>query len=154
MKGWATRPNVGGLSEVHEQILMREPKHKQEIYPITRTFGFVVGICTAPLFIIFAYCGDPKRGSTAWFSAGIVLIVVRMFWGMRRRVLFWIVITTIAILHAVIIILVPWPFGQLSYVALLPVGFLDFAITYGIIRFVESAVDKGANGWGSSLGSR
>ncbi len=132
---------------------MAESKRKQAIYPVTKKFGLVAGICTAPLFIIFAYFGEPDRGFTAWACAEVILITIRFFWGLRSRVWFWVTITIIALLHVPLILFVPWPFKQLSYVALLPVGFLDFALAYGIIRLVENRIESdGRPTRGSALG--
>ena len=129
--------SLEGLPEVHERKMMGESKRKQEVYPVTRKFGLVAAICTAPIFIVFAYCGDPDRGFTAWLSSLVILVAIRMFWGLKKRAWFWITITIIALLHAILVFCVPWPFKQVSYVALLPVALPDLAIVYGIIRLVE-----------------
>ncbi len=125
-----------------EWAIMAENQRKQAISTVTKKFGLVAGICTAPLFIVFAYFGEPERGFTAWACAGVILITIRLFWGLRSRVWFWVTITIIAFLHVPLILFVPWPFKQLSYVALLPVGFLDFALAYGIIRLVENVIER------------
>jgi len=117
---------------------------RQEIYPITRKWGLLAGICTSPLFILFAYFGDPGRGRAAWISAGIVFVLIRAFWGLKKRVWFWLTVTMIVCLHVPLTLLIPWGDQPLSYVALLPVGLLDFAIAYGIIRLVEGVMNRGA----------
>jgi hypothetical protein len=118
-----------------------ESNRRQELYSLPRRFGLLVGLCASPIFIVFVYLGDPERGFTAWFSAAMVLATVGLFWGLRKRGWFWITITIITLLHVLLIFFVPWPFKHhLSYVALLPIGLLDFAIAYGIIRLVEKAI--------------
>jgi hypothetical protein len=92
--------------------------------------------------MVFAHFGDPRRGSTAWFSGIVLLVAIRMFWGLRKRVWFWITITIIAFLHVSLILFVPWPFKQLSYVALLPVALSDLAIACGIIRLAENVIER------------
>lgn len=119
---------------------MGEGHRKQEIYPITRKWGFLAGICTSPLFILFAYLGDPGRGRAAWISGGIIFVVIRAFWGLRKRIWFWLTVAIIAIFHIPLILFILWGNQPLSYVALLPVGLLDFAIAYGAIRLVEKAM--------------
>ncbi len=113
----------------------------QEIYPITRKWGLLSGVCTLPLFISFVYFGNAERASTAWFSGIVTFVVVRMFWGLRRRVWFWATIVVIVAYHVLLIALLPWPFRGLSYVQLLPLGLLDLAVAYGIIRLAEKVID-------------
>jgi hypothetical protein len=55
---------------------------------------------------------------------------------------FWITIAIIVSLHVPLIVLIPWPYKQLSSVALLPAGLLDFAIAYGIIRLIENMIER------------
>jgi hypothetical protein len=89
---------------------------------------------------VFIYLGDSERGKTAWFSAMIILMAIRMFWDLRKRVWFWITITIITLLHILLVFFIPWPFKEVPYVALMPVGLLDLAIAYGAIRLVEKAM--------------
>jgi hypothetical protein len=119
---------------------MGENNPRQDIYPVTRKFGFWVALCTSPIFIVFIYLGDSERGKTAWFSAMIILMAIRMFWNLRKRVRFWITITIITLLHILLVFFIPWPFKEVPYVALMPVGLLDLAIAYGAIRLVEKAM--------------
>jgi hypothetical protein len=117
---------------------MRGNSPKQETEPVTSKFGFVTALCTSPIFIVSAYLGDPERGFTAWFSAMMVLVAIRLFWGLRKRAWFWVTIAVIALLHVLLVFFVSWPFPHhLSRIALLPVGLTDLAIAYGIIRLVE-----------------
>jgi hypothetical protein len=120
----------------------------QEVHSVKRIWGLFIGICTSPLYIVFACLGDPKRGFTAWISGGIVVGVVMMFWGLRGRAWFWATVGFIVAYHVPIIALMPWPFGRLSYVQMLPIAFPDICLAYGIIRLVEKVMEKvqGANG--------
>ena len=105
---------------------------------VSRKWGLAAALCTSPLFLVFAYFGDPGRGRAAWISAGIFLIVVRLFWGLRNHVWFWITIAIVALLHVLLVVLVPWSSRPLSYVALLPMGFLDSAIVYGSVKLAQT----------------
>src|SRR5690349_15934768 len=111
---------------MYEREIMEETDQKQETPPMTRTWGVIIGICTAPIFILFVYLGNPARGRAAWVSAGIIFAVVRFFWSLRKQTWFWFTIVIIALLHIPLVLLIPWGGQSLSYVALLPIGFLDF----------------------------
>jgi hypothetical protein len=121
---------------------MAENKHKQAIDSVTRKWALLAGICTSPLFIVFAYYGDPGRGQAAWVSAGAIAVAARFLWDLRTRAWFWITIAVIVLLHVPLIVLIPWPDKQLTYVALLPAGLLDFGFAYGIIRLVENMIER------------
>jgi hypothetical protein len=114
---------------------------KQEMNSITSRWGLLAGICTSPLFILFAYFGDAGRGRAAWIGAAIVFVIVRGFWGLRARAWFWLTVAIIALFHVPLVLFIPWGNQPLTYVALLPVGLLDFAIDYEVIRLAERAFE-------------
>jgi hypothetical protein len=129
---------------MYERQLMGENRHEQSINSVTKKWAFLAAICTSPLFILFNYLGDPGRGQAAWVSAGGIAIAARFLWDLKNRVWYWITLVIIVLLHVPMILLISWPFKQLSYIALLPAGLLDFAIVYGIIRLVERAMKPDA----------
>jgi hypothetical protein len=124
--------------------VMGENRHKQSIDSVTKKWAILAGLCTSPLFVLFTFLGDPGRGQAAWVSALSLATATRFLWDLRRHVWFWITIAVIAFLHVPLILLIPWPLKQLSYVALLPAGFLDFVVAYGLIRVVENVIDRNA----------
>jgi hypothetical protein len=91
------------LQPLFERKAMGENNRGQETSLVTSKFGFLAAMCTSPIFIVSAYLGDPERGTTAWFSAMMVLIVIRLFSGLRKRVWFWITITIVTLLHVLLI---------------------------------------------------
>ena len=121
---------------------MGENRHKQSIDSITKTWAILLGICMFAIYVVFDERGDPGRGQAAAISAGAIALAARLVWDLRNRVWFWVVITIIVFLHVPFILLIPWKFRQLSYVALLPACLLDFVIVYGIIRLIENVVEK------------
>ena len=127
---------------MHGRKVMMENKHKQAIDSITRKWALLAGVCSSPLFIVFAYFGDPGRGQAAWVCAISVAVAARFLWDLRTRAWFWITIAVIVLLHIPLILLVPWPLKQLTYVALLPAGLADFAVAYGILRLVENFIER------------
>ena len=120
----------------------------QEVRELKRIWGLYVGICTSPLYIVFACLGDPKRGFTAWISAMIVSAVVMLFWGLRKRAWFWATVGVIVAYHVPVVVLIPWPFGRLNYIQMLPIALPDLCLAYGIIRLVERVIGtvQGGNG--------
>jgi hypothetical protein len=120
---------------------MVESKHQRSIDSVTRKWAIIAGVCTSPIFIFFVYLGDPGRGMAAWVSAGAISAAARFLWDLKDRAWYWATIVVIVLLHVPLILLVPWPLRRWSYVQLLPIGLLDFALAYGIIRLVERVIE-------------
>ncbi len=109
---------------------------------VTRKWSYLMALCTSPIFILFVILGDTGRGRAAWLCAMMIALVTRYFGDLRSRVWFWVVIVVIVLMHVPLIVLVPWSSRHLTYVALLPLGLLDMAFAYGIIRLVENIIEK------------
>ena len=122
--------------------LMGENKHKQARDSITRKWVAIMAICTLPIWALYAYLGDPGRGQAAWVCSVMISLAARFFWDLRNRIWFWMTLTIIVLLHIPVILLIPWPFKQLTSIAALPFGFADFGIAYGIIQLVENVAER------------
>lgn len=116
---------------------------KQEIYPLTRRWLLLAVLCTTPLFALVTYLGDLGRARAAYVCAVAVLVAIRSFWGLRKRVWFWLTVTMVVFLHVPLIVFIPWGSERVPVGGLLPVGLADFGIAYGIIRLVERAMNRG-----------
>jgi hypothetical protein len=121
---------------------MGENKHRQARDSITRKWVTIMAVCTLPIWGLYAYFGDPGRGQAAWVSSIAICFAVRYFWDLKNCLWFWVTITIIVLVHVPLIVLIPWPFKQLTYIAALPFGFADFGIAYGIIQLAENVVEK------------
>jgi hypothetical protein len=125
-----------------ERAIMGESRYKRSFSSITRKWALLVSMGISLVFLFFAFLGDPGRGMAAAVSAGMIAVATRYFWDLRQRTWFWIAIGFIILINVPLIVLIPWPFKQYSYVQMLPIGFLDFAIAYGIIRLLELVIEK------------
>src|ERR1035438_889970 len=99
---------------------MGKNRHEQSINSVTRKWAVLTAICTSPLFVVLDYLGDPGRGQAAWVGGIAIAVAARFLWDLKNRIWYWITLAIIVLLHFPMILLVPWPFKQLSYVALLP----------------------------------
>jgi hypothetical protein len=109
---------------------------------ISRKWGLLCALLTSPLFLLFAYLGDPARGRAAWVSAIAVILAAKFFWDLRGRIWFWVTLGALVCLHVPLLLFVRWPSQHLSYAALLPECLADFAIAWGIIKLVENVIEK------------
>ena len=122
------------------QLGMEENRPKRSFGSISRKWALVAGIFAGSLIFLFA---DEARGAAAAYSALMIAVAVRYFWDLRNRIWFWLTILFIALLHVPVILFVRWPFNQhYTYVQMLPIAFLDFALMYGVIRLAERMFEK------------
>jgi hypothetical protein len=105
----------------------------------------MVGLSSGLLYIVFALLGDPGRGQAAAVSVAMIAIVTKYFWDLRRRAWFWVTIATIVLAHVLLVLSIRWPYARATWVALLPVGWADFGVCYGIIRLAEVLLGGDAN---------
>ena len=115
--------------------------HRRSFDSISKRWALLVGVCCLPLLFVFAYLGDTGRGMAAAISAYIIAVAVRYFWDLRRRIWFWVTIALIVCLHAALVRFIAWPDRDYRGVQLLPIGLLDFAVAYGVIRLVENVFE-------------
>jgi len=121
---------------------MRQSNRKQESYPITQKVAYLIPLLTSPVFMIFLYLGHKGRGTAAWVGLIVVGFLIRTFWGLRERALFWLTIAIVVSYHIPLIFMIPWPDQPISRFAMLPIATLDLAVGYGMIRIVEYVVER------------
>jgi hypothetical protein len=63
----------------------------------SRVSALLVPICTSPVMLMF--CGDPGRALVAWVCAIALVISVRISWGRRRHLWFWVMVAILTGLH-------------------------------------------------------
>jgi hypothetical protein len=78
----------------------------------------------------------------ATISAALIVVSIRYFSDLRKRVWFWATIVFVGFLHLALVLVVSWPDTDYRGIQLLPIGVLDFGIIYGIIRLVEWVIEK------------
>ena len=104
-------------------------------------------VSVIPIFFIVSHFADDTRALVAACSAGIIVLTVRYFWDLKRRIWFWTVITFIVFLHVLLVLFLPPPAKQWNYVhwnrvQMLPFALLDFGLAYSIVRLVETVMKK------------
>ena len=87
---------------------------------------------------------DRGRGLATSGSVIVLAMVVEMFWASRRRVWYWASILFLTIVHAVLVVKVPWPVPrhQLAGNPLLPLAAVDLFFCYGILWLLEKFSER------------
>jgi hypothetical protein len=68
----------------------------------------IVALCLM-IYILFSSFGNAGLGTVMMSFIGVMIIVIKLRWELRRRLWFWIVVSVIVIVHFVVILLIPWP---------------------------------------------
>lgn len=121
---------------------MSEVKNDRSENLQTQKWALLAVLCASPLFFSFALLGQPGRGRAAGVFTMAVFMAVRAFWKMKSFAWFWMTVTILIALHALLVFLVPWPTGRLSGMALLPILALDYGLVWGCIKLVEKVVER------------
>ncbi len=135
---------------MHEPSLTTESNRQHFWDRLTRKSATVALLFAMPFFFLFAYFGDPGRGVAAAGSVGMIVLVVWMRWDLRKRIWFWATVTILLLLHAPVVLLIPWPDKHYPGVVLLPLGLLDFAIVYGAIKLADKLMTRNAGAGSAS----
>lgn len=91
-------------------------------------------------FIVFFFILPDHPGTGGAVSVCVVgeITAVSACWDRRHHLWFWLTLAVTAFVQGAIIMLVPWPETRFPGIVLLPIGLADYAVVYGVIRFVES----------------
>jgi hypothetical protein len=72
-------------------------------------------------------------------SAAIIAVCARMFWTLRKYLLFWLVLLIVSLCNGALVVLVPWSSTAYPGIVLLPVALPVFGLVYGALGLVEKA---------------
>jgi uncharacterized membrane protein len=92
---------------------------------LTTKAGYVI---TAVVILLMILVNQFRNDGAGWVFTVVavsVLIVIVVYWHLRRLLWFWIVIATLTAIQAAIVLLVSWPKQHYLGLQLLPVALLD-----------------------------
>jgi hypothetical protein len=109
---------------------------------LSRVSALLIPLCTSPVLLLFR--NDAGRKLAAWVIAMALVASARIFWGRRRHLWFWATLAILTVLHALLILYVPWPdvHGPIGGPALFPVGLLDIGIMCGCLKLIEKLMKR------------
>jgi hypothetical protein len=99
-------------------------------------------LCSLPIFLLFCFLGRWERGIGAGICSALVFLNVRTRWDLRKHLWFWIAVIIATAFQAPFIWLVPWNDRNLTWIALLPMGLVDYSLVYGCIKLAEQLIKK------------
>jgi hypothetical protein len=107
---------------------------------LTTIAAYLSLLSSLPILIVLAILGKVWLGFGAWICTGLVILVARTRWDLRRHIWFWITIICAEALQIPIVFLMPWSNRSLTWLSFLPVAVLDYGIIYGCLRLVEKVM--------------
>jgi len=97
-----------------------------------------------PVFFAFVYFNKPDLGFTSCIVVGMLIIAIRLQWGLRKYGWFWATVLVVLLLHVPLLLMVHWPRSNVPAIAYsLPLGITDFLLISGAIRIAEKLFFKG-----------
>lgn len=108
-----------------------------------KIWGLVAALLSFPVAAIVGHYLDPGRGRAAGIAFALMICGVLVFRRLIRHPWFWMSIAALVIIHAVLIIVVPWSNKRFPAPELWPVAIVDFGAICGFIKLVEKAMSRG-----------
>ena len=121
---------------------MSAPTDSEPPGVFTRKWAVVMIVCGLSVFFLLATLGDPGRGRAAAFSLAALMSAARANWSLRKQMWFWSVVGVMVVLHALLVVMVPWSDRSYPGYALLPVFVLDFGLAYYTFKLVDRALKR------------
>lgn len=103
-------------------------------YNISQVWTLILMVCLSPIFLAGIYSGHKDVGAGTYICSAMIVVVGRIYWGLRNHAWFWIVMILAALLQIPFVLYVPWLRFKVTFLALLPIGLFDYAAIAGALR--------------------
>ena len=104
----------------------------------------MIFLIVTPATFLFALYGQLQLAWPLIISTGMLWLVIRLKWQLRRYAWFWVAIAAVGIFHIALIMFVPWPATWMPAVFMTGISTLDFLLILWIIVAVERTVGETA----------
>jgi hypothetical protein len=119
--------------EIHEAKKLRLPWRAQLL---------MIVIGTPMLFLYLVYGGRLERVWPFMITVGVLGIVIRFKWKLRRQTWFWVTMTGIAVLHVLWVLFVPWTTKWIPVFVYIGIVTADFVLILWILLLVEKLMGE------------
>ena len=123
------------MSQINE--LKREIHEAQKLRLSWRTQLLMIVIGTPTLFLYLVYGGRLERVWPFMITIGMIGIVIRFKWKLRRQTWFWVTMAVIAVLHVLWVLFVPWTTKWIPVFVYIGIATVDFVLILWILLVVE-----------------
>jgi hypothetical protein len=115
------------------------PRDRQMRLPWWGVLCLIAG--AVPVVFLFDHFGKQPLALPAMDSAGMIAIVIALRWQLRRQMWFWITMAVFALVHAALIVLVPWPTGWVPAPVIIPIGTADASAMLALLAIVRNFIE-------------
>ena len=124
--------------------LKREIHEAKKLRLSWRTQLLMVVIGTPTLFLYLVYGGRLERVWPFMLTFGVLGIVIRFKWKLRRQTWFWVTMAVIAVIHVLWVLFVPWTTKWIPAFVYIGIATADFVLILWILLVVERLVGGGS----------
>jgi hypothetical protein len=89
------------------------------------------------IFFFFIVPNQPGKGSAIAVCAIGGIFAMRACWGLSHYSWFWLTFAAVFAIQGFLIVLLPWSTERFPGIILVPIGLVDFAFVYGIVKLVQ-----------------
>jgi len=122
------------MSQINELKHELQEAKKLRLSWRTKLFIFIVG---APTTFLFALYGRLEMVWPLAITIGMIGIVIRFKWRLRRQPWFWVTMAVIAVLHVLWVLFVPWTTKWIPVFVYIGIATADFVLILWILLVVE-----------------
>jgi len=126
------------MSQINE--LKREIQEAKKLRLSWRTKLLMVVIGTPTLFLFLIYGGRLELVWPLMITIGVLGIVIRFKWKLRRHTWFWVTMALIAVLHVLWVLFVPWTTKWIPVFVYIGIATADFVLILWILLVVEKFI--------------
>lgn len=123
------------MSQINE--LKREIHEAKKLRLSWRTQLLMIVIGAPTLFLYLVYEGRLERVWPFMITIGMIGIVIRFKWKLRRQTWFWVTMAVIAVLHVLWVLFVPWTTKWIPVFVYIGIATADFVPILWILLVVE-----------------
>jgi len=122
------------MSQINELKREIQEAKKLRLSWRTKLLIFIVG---APTTFLFALYGRLEMVWPLAITIGMIAIVIRFKWKLRRQTWFWVTMAVIAVPHVLWVLFVPWTTKWIPVFVYIGIATVDFVLILWILLFVE-----------------
>lgn len=127
------------MSQINELKHEIQEAKKLRLSWRTKLFIFIVG---APTTFLFALYGRLEMVWPLAITIGMIGILIRFKWRLRRQTWFWVTMAMIAVVHVLWVLFVPWTTKWIPVFVYIGIATADFILILWILLVVEKFMGK------------
>ena len=108
--------------------------------------GLIIVAFLAPVLLLFICLGKTDVGFTVCIILGMISLVIKVRWNLRKHAWFWATIALVLALQVPLLYLVRWPHGKTPTIAYsMPFAIAEFLFLLGATELAKKLFSKGSS---------